>query len=221
MVAILFVIMISAVLVFEWIAVRRKRAASSLEAAKPHALSGEDISLSDGLFYSPGHSWSALEVNGTLAVGADDLLLRLTGRIDGVDLPEVGRTLDKGDPLFSLRMGGHTLSVPSPVRGRIDAVNHDIVASPAMLNLPYHGWAVRLRPDAMAESLESMSIGAKAHAWIGSEITRLRDFFSTLIMEQAGAFATLQDGGMPVEGVLAELDDKSLYHFELDFLFLK
>lgn len=215
MVAILFALMIIIVITAEWIAIRKR---STAVETKPQALRDEGIILSEGLFYSPGHSWSALDAGGTFSIGADDLLLRLAGRIDGVELPEIGKEINKGEPLFALEMGGRSFSIPSPVKGTVEAVNHDVAGSPAMLSLFREGWAVRVKPEAIAEELEGMSIGAKARVWFEGEVARLRDFFAVLAMEPSAAPATLQDGGMPIEGVLACLDEESLRRFERDFL---
>ncbi|HUX05707.1 MAG TPA: hypothetical protein VMX35_00180 [Acidobacteriota bacterium] len=218
MVGILFAATVAIVVIAEWIAIRKRRSADIKVTAEPHELAGDGVLISDGLFYSPGHNWSALDAGGTLAVGADDLLLKLAGRIDDVILPEIGREVDKGEPLFALKMGRRSLSVPSPVKGTVEAVNHDVVGSPAMLSLIGAGWAVRVKPAALAEDLAGMSIGAQARILFESEIVRLRDFFAGLSLEFSGAGATLQDGGMPVEGVLARMDEESLRRFEKDFL---
>jgi glycine cleavage system H lipoate-binding protein len=220
MVAILFILMVAVVIAFEWIAIHWRKATSGAGAKQQHLLSEERLHVSDGLFYSAGHCWSALDANGTLAIGADDLILRLAGRVDGVDLPAVGSTLDKGDPLFTLRMGGQRLSVPSPARGEVEAVNHEVVESPVMMRVERDGWAVRLRPETLAEELAGMNIGVKARAWIGREIARLRDFFAVPTLEHAGLPITLQDGGLPTEGALAQMDNEALRRFEREFLSL-
>ena len=216
MAVILFIIMVAVVLGAEWLVSNRRKATAG--AALPRSISVEGLSLADGLFYSPGHSWAALDADGTLAIGADDMLLRLAGKLDGVGLPARSIAVSKGEPLFSLKVGGRSISVPSPIDGVVEAVNADVEQSPTLLSVPRDGWAVRIRPKALAEGIHGMSIGAKARAWFEAEMTRLRDFFAALSAQHAPAMATLQDGGSPVEGALSHLDDEALARFQNDFL---
>ena len=212
----LVIIMVAAVIAAEWFAVSRRKAKAG--ATVPRSISVGGLSVADGLFYSPGHSWAALDANGTLAIGADDMLLRLAGKVDGVSLPATSMPVSKGQPLFTLKVGGRSVSVPSPVEGVIEAVNEDVEQSPTLLSVPRDGWAVRIKPKALAEEIGGMSIGAKARSWFEAEMTRLRDFFADLTAQQEPALVTLQDGGFPVEGALSHLDDAALEKFQNEFL---
>ena len=108
MAVILFIIMVAVVLGAEWLVSNRRKATAG--AALPRSINVEGLSLADGLFYSPGHSWAALDADGTLAIGADDMLLRLAGKLDGVGLPARSIAVSKGEPLFSLKVGGRSSS---------------------------------------------------------------------------------------------------------------
>jgi len=216
MVVVLFILMVVVVVAAEWIAARKRRAEATKAVAE--ALSRDRLSIADGLFYAPGHSRSALDAEGTLAVGADDLLLQLIGRVERVDLPDAGARLERGDPLFTIWNGRRSVTVPSPVSGKVEALNTGVIESPAMLMSARDGWAVRIRPEALADSIDGMSIGAGAREWFDRELARLRDFFADLAMAPALSSATLQDGGMPVRGALGHLDDESLNRFQEEFL---
>lgn len=73
-------------------------------------LSDSDFIIPGGVFISEGHCWANLEEDGSVKVGMDDFAKKLIGKIDSVELPNLGMEAKVGQPLFIVKQG----SVRSP-----------------------------------------------------------------------------------------------------------
>ena len=63
-----------------------------------------------GVFISKGHCWARVDEDGSVQVGIDDFAKKIIGRIDAIDLPNLGMIIKKGQPLFSVTQGPRLLS---------------------------------------------------------------------------------------------------------------
>lgn len=73
--------------------------------------------------FDEGHTWIQVSQLGRADVGVDSFAQRLIGRVDAVDLPEVGKEMRRGDVLFALRQGDHRAAFAAPVDGVVSAVD--------------------------------------------------------------------------------------------------
>ncbi|MCU0304756.1 MAG: hypothetical protein MUC56_11935 [Thermoanaerobaculales bacterium] len=149
------------------------------------------------LFFHPGHSWARLDGDGTVTVGVDDLLLTLVGGLTAVGLPGVGDRVTAGRPALSIRGGDQELAVPSPISGRVVAVNSELGRDAARLRWrPYkEGWAYRVVPgDRLAAELAGLVIGRDAERWMAREIRRVDRLFASGVLE-APVAGSLQRAG--------------------------
>jgi len=92
-----------------------------------------ELNVPAGIFISPQHAWAKIEANGTVRVGLDDLIRKVFGKIDQVQLPEAKQMIEKGETLFSLKYGDYRLKIPSPISGKITAVNSEHAEQPEWL----------------------------------------------------------------------------------------
>ena len=177
-----------------------------------------DVRLPLGLFVGKQHTWARLTEAGELKLGVDELLTQAIGKVDAVELPEVGVRVQAGDPVAKLHRNGRTLVVTAPVAGTIVVANEDVERAPmALRNDPYgSGWLVTIWPDRQEEVASSMKLGRQAAEWLRQEVQRLRDFL-------AGHTApgelghVLADGAHPVIGAAMELDDAGWEEFQEQF----
>lgn len=172
-----------------------------------------------GLFFDPGHTWLQLEPSGALRVGADMLPVTVLGGLEKIDLRAAGTEVRRGDPIVTLRRGERSLTLRAPVDGVIDEVNDEVRAEPSRLRLdPFgEGWLCKVTPKRLAASLRRTHVGEEALAWIKNEIGRVRDFMAPLAQQGALVGATLQDGGLPVEGLAEHLDEGTWTKFIDEF----
>jgi len=98
--------------------------------------------------YSKSHEWSTLE-DGLLTLGITDHAVEALGDIVFIDLPEAGRTLDKGETTIEIESVKAVGEVYAPVSGTIEAVNEGLGDDPSPLTEdPFGaGWLVRIRAD--------------------------------------------------------------------------
>jgi CheY-like chemotaxis protein len=153
--------------------------------------SRREFNIPAGVFVSPSHSWVSLALNGMVRVGIDDFTHKTLGQIDSVELPGTGRTITKGDPLFSIQQGDLSLSVPSPVSGRVSGVNAQLLDNPGLIKLkPYElGWICRIEPTKLAEDLKDMKVGEDAVSWYRDEVDRYTEMKEKIAREKGDAEA--------------------------------
>lgn len=159
-----------------------------------------DKMAGDRLYYSPNHLRIARDGQNVTA-GPDELLLRLLGNVDKVTVPEMGSSISKGSPLFTLNFGDKDCQLASPVQGRVVEINSLILEHPEMLGTmnPAYLWMIRMKPENFAKDLPDM-IPSNAFARLSEAFNSgLMDFFAP---DNAVVRA---DGGMFIRGLARQL----------------
>ena len=108
--------------------------------------------------YSREHEW--VQVDGDVAkVGITAFAQQQLGEIVFVELPEVGRVVDKGDEVGTIESVKAVGELYSPVSGEVVEGNQIVVEDPAVLNDDPHGdgWLVRIRVNDASELDSLMS----------------------------------------------------------------
>ncbi|MGD0870868.1 MAG: glycine cleavage system protein H [Bryobacteraceae bacterium] len=140
-------------------------------------------------FYHRGHTWARVEMDGTVTVGLDDLGQRLLGVADAVDLPQPGTQVSVNGTAFRVHKRDANVRVLSPVDGEVVETAR-----------PGSDWYLRVKPAGRGEmDFRHLLRGAEVWPWLMREMERLQVTLSA----EAGAAATLADGGVPVEDIAA------------------
>ena len=173
-----------------------------------------------GIFVSPHHSWVCVSPNGRVTVGADDFIRSAIGEVEEIQLPEMGASVKRGEPLAILKRGGQTLRIPSPVTGEVHSINTDLIVHPhRMTESPYgDGWIASIRPKALAGEIKAVHVAEDAAAWMTSELSRFTEFLADKIRLQPAHAAVMADGGEIMEGPLGDMDAACWKDFEKSFL---
>ena len=112
----------------------------------------------DGLLYTETDEWVRVE-NGKARIGITDYAQKMLKDIVGVELPEKGSRVKRGDSVAILESVKTVAEVYSPVTGTIVEVNERLLEEPELLNKdPYgDGWifAVELSDPGELEDLMS------------------------------------------------------------------
>lgn len=147
--------------------------------------SKHDFNVPAGVFISLDHTWSSIEQNGLVRVGIDDFAQKLIGTIDGVDFPEIGKKIKKGDRLFTVKQGTRSAEFLSPLSGEIKYLNTNLNDNINLINLtPYeHGWICYLESTNLGEELKSLKIGADAVSWYKGEIDKFSEMINKIKKE--------------------------------------
>jgi glycine cleavage system H protein len=112
------------------------------------------------LLYAKTHEWVLYE-NDEATVGITDYAQHALGDVVFVDLPDVGRTLEKGESFGAVESVKAASDVYAPIGGEITAVNEALWDAPETVNAdPYGaGWIIKLRAasfeDDRADLLEA------------------------------------------------------------------
>ncbi|HDH02822.1 MAG TPA: glycine cleavage system protein GcvH [Actinobacteria bacterium] len=113
------------------------------------------MKVPDDRRYSEEHEW-ALAVDGRIRIGITDYAQDALGDVVYIELPEVGRKMNKGDGLAEVESTKSVADVYAPISGTVVAINEALADNPGLVNEdPYGaGWFVEMEGD--AAPLETM-----------------------------------------------------------------
>ncbi len=152
-------------------------------------------------FYAPWHVWVSVESRGNLRLGLDDFGQQLLGPIYLVSLPEAGEMLTLRRPVASLTNQIATVSLRSPVEGRVVWTNEQLASRPSLVNRAPHtlGTFVLVEPTNLQASLRDLRFGEHAQQWLAHESRSLATTVAELLRSRRASSVgeTLQDGGTP------------------------
>ncbi|PZN31260.1 MAG: glycine cleavage system protein GcvH [Proteobacteria bacterium] len=100
------------------------------------------------LKYLESHEWARLEADGSVTVGISDHAQAALGDLVFVEVPEVGRSVDKGAATAVVESVKAASDIYSPVTGEVIAVNEALGSTPELVNQdPYGaGWLFKVKP---------------------------------------------------------------------------
>jgi len=113
------------------------------------------------LRYTEEHEWVRLEGD-TAVVGISQYAQEQLGDVVYVELPEVGRKVEKGKEMAVVESVKAASEVYAPVSGEVVAVNQALTAEPATVNADPMGggWFVKLKVADKGELDKLMDEGA-------------------------------------------------------------
>lgn len=108
--------------------------------------------------YSKEHVW-VKEENGQFRLGITQFAQSELGDIVFVELPEVGETIQTGDPFGSLESVKTVSELYAPISGKVVEVNEELDDSPEYVNeSPYEqAWMIIVEPTDRTEIESLMS----------------------------------------------------------------
>lgn len=93
-----------------------------------------EYKVKEGLYYTKDHEWAQVLEDGTVLVGVSDYAQKELGDLAYVELPEVGKEVNKGDVLCELESVKAVSEVYAPVSGEVVEVNEELEDSPELIN---------------------------------------------------------------------------------------
>ena len=173
------------------------------------SLDAFDIRPPANVFLHEGHTWAAVEKSGEAEIGVDPLARKAIGKIDGIELPKVGREVRRGEKLFSLRQGARAADFVSPIEGSVTEVNDSLDSG---------DWVCKVSPRNLSDDLKAMRIAEDGVRWIYSELSRLQEMVAMQMPRLQTVGVTMQDGGLALDNLLEALDDEAWQAFGEQFL---
>lgn len=180
----------------------------------------DEFAIPGGVFISEGHCWASIEQNGIVRIGMDDFAKKVIGRIDQIEFPNLGMTIQRGQSLFTIHQGTRKITFNSPVSGRIAQINSLLAKDLESLNAnPYdRNWICAIDAENFDEEIKKLKIGKSAIAFYQDEIDRFRSSVGKITkskedMSQKQLSAELHLGEME------NLNDKNWALIVTDFFF--
>ncbi|MFQ3787503.1 glycine cleavage system protein GcvH [Halomonas sp. A29] len=106
-------------------------------------------SIPANLRYNDSHEWVLDNGDGTVTIGITDHAQEALGDVVFVELPEVGRTLKKGEEFGVIESVKAASDLYAPLAGEIVEVNEALESAPETVNeAPYEGgWIMKVRVE--------------------------------------------------------------------------
>ncbi len=192
---------------------------SGAEKEKTHVLENVKTTLVDwfylanNFFYHQGHSWVKRENKNFVTIGMDDFAQKLVGRPDKIKLPAAGKFIMQGEAAWKLNFADKTITMLSPVNGKILEVNEKIFNRPELINEdPYdEGWLLKVKPSKFNVDCKNLLSGELAKAWLQNGVNILSN-------KMTGNYGVVfQDGGMIKSGFAKDLSPDNWHQLAREF----
>jgi CheY-like chemotaxis protein len=163
---------------------------TQVEGLEQHGVS--EFAIPGGVFISEGHSWMALEPDGTVKVGLDDFGTKIIGQVSDISFPNLGMQVKQGQLLFRVKHGDKAIPVNSPVTGKVVKMNKKLAEQIDLFDvLPYNKkWVCQLDAENIHQEITALKIGESAVNFYQDDIEALREFikqeFGDRIPEKEG-----------------------------------
>lgn len=107
------------------------------------------------LKYTEEHEWAKKDGD-CIIIGITDFAQSSLGDIVFVELPEVGKSLEKASSFGVVESIKSVSDLYCPISGEVSEVNQAIIDGPELLNQdPYENWMIKIKPKNM-QDLESL-----------------------------------------------------------------
>ncbi|MFB3886578.1 MAG: glycine cleavage system protein H [Thermodesulfobacteriota bacterium] len=157
--------------------------------------------LPDEMYYHLGHSWAVPESQNVVKVGMDDFAQKLVGKIDAIQVPNLGSKIKQGDKGWTLKVDSKAIDMLSPVDGKVIAINEELLHSPGNINKdPYESWLMKVETPKFSVDRKQLLSGTMAKKWIED----VRENLLSRMNYDLGL--VYQDGGLLVDGMARSLD---------------
>lgn len=155
-----------------------------------------EFSIPGGVFIARNHTWVSMNQEGIAKVGIDDFALKLIGKIDSLELPNLGMTIKAGQPLFTIKQGNRTVTFSSPISGKVAQINTLLQNNIDALDItPYErNWVCALDAENLDNEIKEMTIGKSAVAFFQDDIEKFKVMFMDLLKSEKKSDEYLEDG---------------------------
>lgn len=111
------------------------------------------MSYPNELKYAKTHEWVKMEGD-TAVVGLSDYAQKELGDLVFVNLPEIGDSVEAGEPFGDVESVKAVSDLNAPVTGTVAEINEALLDSPELINSnPYGAWLIKVEPVEGEEEL--------------------------------------------------------------------
>lgn len=179
------------------------------------------IHVPDDVSLAVNHTWMRTNQDGTITVGLDEFLSRLIGVIDRVSVPSHGEPVAPSASDIAVSVQGRFLRLAPPSAGSVIESNPEVMRNPSLiLSDPYgKGWLMRMKSRADDIATSRLYVVRRPVEWLSEQAALVRDFI--VMNSLQGEPVTLQEGGLPLDGVLCQFDENVWKDFNRTFAALR
>ena len=168
----------------------------------PSMMREQGFEVPKGYCFHPGHTWVLDEGRQNARIGLDSFGAHLLGKVERVEVVGLNRWVRQGQKICTITRDGLAVDLLSPIEGVIICVNQDVIKDPSViLKDPYKsGWICVVKSPEITINLNNLLQGGLVGSWMHNSVRRLSTMTSKL------GVAAAADGGLPVSGLLAQLE---------------
>ena len=146
-------------------------------------------------------------------VGIDAFAGNLFGKIDSIEIADLNRWVRQGQKLCTVTREAQSIDLLSPVEGVLISVNHEVLKNPNLIvDDPYkNGWLCVVKAPELSVNLKNLLRGPIVPAWMQNSMARV----GAMLQQLNPALA--QDGGLPVKGLLFQMDSTTQQQLAKEF----
>jgi glycine cleavage system H lipoate-binding protein len=176
--------------------------APAKRVATPVMLKQGGFEVPEEYCFHPGHTWVVDEGRQNARVGIDAFAGNLLGKIDSIEIADLNRWVRQGQPLCTITREGRSVDLLCPVEGVLVSVNHEVLKNPNLaIEDPYrNGWLCAIKAPELATNIKNLLQGPIVMPWMQNSLARV----AAMVQQLTPALA--QDGGLPVKGLLFQVD---------------
>jgi len=187
---------------------RPETAANALQTAPmktlapPVMVKGGSLEVPEDYCFHPGHTWVVDEGRQNARVGIDAFAGNLFGKVDSIEITDLNRWVRQGQPFCTITRDGRSVDMLCPIEGVLISVNHEVLKNPNLIvEDPYkNGWLGVIKAPEMSTNVKNLLRGPIVPAWMQNSLARI----GAMVQQMNPALA--QDGGLPVKGLLFQVD---------------
>jgi CheY-like chemotaxis protein len=160
-----------------------------------------------GVFISDGHCWANIDDKGIVKVGLDDFARKLIGKIDAIELPNLGLIIRKGQRLFAVKQDNRRVTFNSPVSGKVKEINKLLNTDLESIEFsPYeNNWVCQIDAEELDSEIPKLKIGKAAVTFYQEDIEHLQALKKKI---KTGSEEDKANGHLYI-GEMEKLDDVS------------
>ena len=187
--------------------------APAKKIASPLMLKQAGFEVPEDYCFHPGHTWVVDEGRQNARLGIDAFAANLFGKIDSIEVTDLNRWVRQGQPICKLTREGRSVEMLSPIEGVLVSVNHEVLKNPNLVvEDPYrNGWVGVVKAPEIATNVKNLLQGPIVVPWMQNSLARL----GAMVQQLTPALA--QDGGLPVKGLLFQVDVKTQEQLTKEF----
>ncbi len=179
----------------------------------PTLMKQAGFDVPEGYCFHPGHTWVTDEGHQNARVGIDAFAGNLFGEIDSIQVTDLNRWVRQGQPLCTVTREGRSIELLSPIEGVLVSINHEVLKNPNLIiDDPYkNGWLCVVKAPEMTTNVRNLLQGPVVLPWMQNSLARI----GAMVQQLTPALA--QDGGLPVKGLLFQVDNSTLHELVREF----